>query len=148
MDGLSNRASRRRSVGFVALAVALVGAIGVLAKAQVLGPALENAEAIPLPPAVEQADLKQVRELQQTPRGFRNWWADVVRGPIEIAPSQLEVPLAEVLLGTLRCSPHVRVLHDTPAIQAANVYEAQCSSTGARSWSRSSSTRATPSAAR
>ena len=99
--------------------------MGVLAKAQVLGPALEHAEEIPLPPAVEQTDLQQARDLQLPPRGFRNWWADVVRAPIEIAPAQLEVPLAEVLLGTLCCSPHVRVLHDTPAIQAANICEAQ-----------------------
>ncbi len=99
--------------------------LGFWQKLKYLAPRWNAPKRYRVPPAVEQTDLQQARDLQLPPRGFRNWWADVVRAPIEIAPAQLEVPLAEVLLGTLRCSPHVRVLHDTPAIQAANICEAQ-----------------------
>jgi outer membrane protein len=125
MDGFSNRASRLRGICSLALAAALTAVLGLLARAQVAESDSGNPEPIPLPPVIDRAEKSQLATLRQPPATFRSWWDDGARLPIVEAGSTLEIPLSEILVGTLRCSPHVRVLYDTPAIQQANVCEAE-----------------------
>jgi outer membrane protein TolC len=125
MDGISKRALRLCWAGATALSVALFSTVAFLANAQIAETEPPNAEAIPLPPLTDRAEASELQTLKQPPASFRAWWDDTARLPIVDAGSRLEIPLAEILVGTLRCSPHVRMLYDTPAIQQANVCEAE-----------------------
>jgi outer membrane protein TolC len=125
MDGLSNRASRLRGICSLALAAALTAVLGLLARGQIVESGSGVPEPIPLPPAIDRAERSQLATLRQPPAAFRSWWDDAARSPIVQAGSSLEIALSEILVGTLRCSPHVRVLYDTPAIQQTNVCEAE-----------------------
>lgn len=87
--------------------------------------------ALPVPPAPpERLPPAGVSPAAAVPQGdlppdFIPWWQDALARPLVEAPVSLAMSLDQVILDTLRHSPQVRAISDTPIIRRTAIVQAQ-----------------------